>query len=62
MFYGDKNNWWATYALWVLQLFGIENVKILDATNGIEHSRYFGNDVVGETLVSWLAAGQRVHA
>ena len=20
VFYGDKNNWWATYALWVLQL------------------------------------------
>jgi thiosulfate/3-mercaptopyruvate sulfurtransferase len=30
VFYGDKNNWWATYALWVLQLFGISNVKILD--------------------------------
>jgi thiosulfate/3-mercaptopyruvate sulfurtransferase len=30
VFYGDKNNWWATYALWVLQLFGIPNVKILD--------------------------------
>ena len=23
VFYGDKNNWWATYALWVLQLFGL---------------------------------------
>ncbi len=30
VFYGDKNNWWATYALWVLQLFGVKNVKILD--------------------------------
>ena len=30
VFYGDKNNWWATYALWVLQLFGVTNVKILD--------------------------------
>jgi thiosulfate/3-mercaptopyruvate sulfurtransferase len=28
--YGDKNNWWATYAFWVFQLFGFENVKILD--------------------------------
>ncbi|MEO7987475.1 MAG: sulfurtransferase, partial [Gemmatimonadales bacterium] len=28
--YGDKNNWWATYALWVLQLFSVKNVKILD--------------------------------
>jgi thiosulfate/3-mercaptopyruvate sulfurtransferase len=30
VFYGDKNNWWATYALWVLQLFGLENVKVMD--------------------------------
>ena len=30
VFYGDKNNWWATYALWVFQLFGFTNVKVLD--------------------------------
>jgi len=30
VFYGDKNNWWATYALWVLQLFGVKNVKVMD--------------------------------
>ena len=30
VFYGDKNNWWATYALWVFQLFGFTNGKILD--------------------------------
>ncbi len=30
VFYGDKNNWWATYAFWVFELFGVENVKILD--------------------------------
>jgi thiosulfate/3-mercaptopyruvate sulfurtransferase len=30
VFYGDKNNWWATYALWVFQLFGLTNTKILD--------------------------------
>jgi len=28
--YGDKNNWWATYALWVLRLFGIERLHIMD--------------------------------
>ena len=28
--YGDKNNWWATYAFWVLQLFGHTNAKIMD--------------------------------
>jgi thiosulfate/3-mercaptopyruvate sulfurtransferase len=30
VFYGDKNNWWATYALWVFQLFGHEKVKVMD--------------------------------
>jgi thiosulfate/3-mercaptopyruvate sulfurtransferase len=30
VFYGDKSNWWATYALWVFQLFGHTNAKILD--------------------------------
>ncbi|MEO8623767.1 MAG: sulfurtransferase [bacterium] len=30
VFYGDKNNWWATYALWVFQLFGFNNARILD--------------------------------
>jgi thiosulfate/3-mercaptopyruvate sulfurtransferase len=30
IFYGDKNNWWATYSFWVFQLFGHKNAKILD--------------------------------
>ena len=30
VFYGDKNNWWATYALWVFQLFGHDNVRVMD--------------------------------
>jgi thiosulfate/3-mercaptopyruvate sulfurtransferase len=30
IFYGDKNNWWATYAYWVFRLFGFTNAKILD--------------------------------
>jgi thiosulfate/3-mercaptopyruvate sulfurtransferase len=30
VFYGDKNNWWATYALWVFRLFGHDNVKVMD--------------------------------
>jgi thiosulfate/3-mercaptopyruvate sulfurtransferase len=45
IFYGDKNNWWATYAFWVLQLFGHTNAKLLDGgrakwiTEGRELSR-----------------------
>lgn len=30
VFYGDKNNWWATYAYWVFQLFGHDNARIMD--------------------------------
>ena len=28
--YGDKSNWWAAYALWVLTLFGHADVRLLD--------------------------------
>ena len=28
--YGDKNNWWAAYALWVCTLFGHPDVRLLD--------------------------------
>jgi thiosulfate/3-mercaptopyruvate sulfurtransferase len=30
VFYGDKNNWWATYALWVFQLFRLPNLRVMD--------------------------------
>ncbi|MCS6773321.1 MAG: sulfurtransferase [Anaerolineae bacterium] len=30
VFYGDKNNWWATYAFWVFQLFGHKKAAILN--------------------------------
>jgi len=28
--YGDRSNWWATYAFWVFKLFGHEDVRILN--------------------------------
>ncbi len=30
VFYGDRNNWWATYAYWVFHLFGHDKAKIMD--------------------------------
>lgn len=30
VFYGDKNNWWATYAFWVFKLFGHSDARILN--------------------------------
>jgi len=39
--YGDKSNWWATYAFWVLKLFGHSDIRILDGGRAkwIEESR-----------------------
>jgi thiosulfate/3-mercaptopyruvate sulfurtransferase len=30
IFYGDKANWWACYALWVFRLFGHTKIKIMN--------------------------------
>jgi thiosulfate/3-mercaptopyruvate sulfurtransferase len=30
VFYGDKSNWWACYALWVFSLFGHKDLRILN--------------------------------
>ncbi len=30
VFYGDKNNWWATYALWAFKLFGHEKTLVMN--------------------------------
>ncbi len=30
VFYGDRHNWWATYAFWVFQLFGHRQARIMD--------------------------------
>jgi thiosulfate/3-mercaptopyruvate sulfurtransferase len=30
VFYGDKSNWWAAYALWVFSLFGHKDLRLLN--------------------------------
>src|SRR5918995_3342525 len=47
VFYGDKNNWWATYALWVLELFGIKNAKVMDGgrLRWVDEGRPLSTDV-----------------
>ena len=46
VFYGDKNNWWATYAFWVFRLFGMENLKVMDG--GRMRWEQEGRDLVSE--------------
>jgi thiosulfate/3-mercaptopyruvate sulfurtransferase len=47
VFYGDKNNWWATYAFWVFQLFGHTNARIMNGgrTKWIDEGRELTKEV-----------------
>src|SRR5690606_13050999 len=47
VFYGDKNNWWATYAFWVFKLFGHEDCRVMDGgrTKWIEEGRELTREV-----------------
>lgn len=47
VFYGDKNNWWATYAFWVFKLFGHEDCRIMDGgrKKWIDEGRELSKDV-----------------
>ncbi len=53
--YGDKNNWWAAYALWVFSLFGHEDVRLLDGgrTKWQAESREMTTDVPSPTATSY---------
>lgn len=57
VFYGDKNNWWATYAFWVFQLFGFDNAKILDGgrTKWEQEGRPFVQEVPNFPKTSYVA-------
>ncbi len=46
VFYGDRNNWWATYALWVFRLFGFANARILDGGRAKWEAE--GRDMTGD--------------
>ena len=53
--YGDKNNWWAAYALWVFTLFGHEDVRLLDGGRDlwIAEGRPLTTDAPEVTLVEY---------
>jgi thiosulfate/3-mercaptopyruvate sulfurtransferase len=55
IFYGDKNNWWAAYALWVFTLFGHPDVRLLDGGRAkwIAEGREITRDVPTRTPVDY---------
>jgi thiosulfate/3-mercaptopyruvate sulfurtransferase len=58
VFYGDKNNWWATYAFWVFQLFGHNKAKIMDGgrLKWEQEGRELTRDVPTYEATSYTAA------
>jgi len=61
IFYGDKNNWWAAYALWVFHLFGFTSTKILDGgrVKWEQEGRPMTTDAPASRPRSAYAAGRR---
>lgn len=57
IFYGDKSNWWATYAFWVFQLFGHTNAKVLDGgrKKWADEGRELTRDVVEYPATTYVA-------
>jgi len=53
--YGDKNNWWAAYALWVFTLFGHQDVRLLDGGRAKweAEGRAYTKDVPTTTAVDY---------
>lgn len=57
VFYGDKNNWWATYAFWVFKLFGHEDARILNGgrKKWIDEGRELSTDVPQYSATTYTA-------
>lgn len=57
VFYGDKNNWWATYAFWVFQLYGFDNAVVLDGGRAkwLAEDRVTTTDVPAFAPTSYVA-------
>lgn len=57
VFYGDKSNWWATYAFWVFQLFGHTNAKVMNGgrKKWVDEGRELSRDVPSYPTTEYTA-------
>jgi thiosulfate/3-mercaptopyruvate sulfurtransferase len=57
VFYGDKNNWWATYAFWVFKLFGHKDARIMNGGRAkwIAEDRDMSRDVPSYPAAAYRA-------
>jgi len=64
IFYGDKSNWWACYALWAFRLFGHTKVKILNGGRDkwVAEKRPLTRDKVTVKSATYPAPARRLDA
>ncbi|TAH49744.1 MAG: sulfurtransferase [Chloroflexota bacterium] len=63
IFYGDKNNWWACYALWVFELFGFTNTAIMNGgrQKWIDEGRELSKELPSYSPSNYRAADRDDH-
>jgi len=56
--YGDNNNWFATYAFWLLKMYGHEDVRLIDGGRKklVEEERPMTTDVPQVEMTSYKAS------
>ncbi|GAB3844355.1 sulfurtransferase [Nesterenkonia populi] len=61
VFYGDKSNWWAAYALWVFTLFGHKDLRLVDGgrQKWADEGRELTTDVPSPAKTEYPAPAQR---
>jgi thiosulfate/3-mercaptopyruvate sulfurtransferase len=59
VFYGDRNNWWACYALWVFKMYGHQNCRIMNGgrQKWIDEGRELTTDRPNYPAVTYTASG-----
>jgi thiosulfate/3-mercaptopyruvate sulfurtransferase len=56
--YGDNNNWFAAYAFWVLQMYGHQNLKLMDGgrKKWLDENRPITKDMPSVSPTSYTAS------
>ncbi len=59
VFYGDRNNWWACYALWVFKMYGHQDCRIMNGgrQRWIDEGRDLTTAHANHAAVTYTASG-----
>src|SRR5262245_8414678 len=59
IFYGDRNNWWACYALWVFKMYGHRDCRIMNGgrQKWIDEGRTLSQEQPKSPAVAYRASG-----